>query len=148
MMKSLLLGALLVAGLLGVPDDSFAQEGAATDEGLAAGSTCPEGELSRADFGIRYRFAAGDFHEDPGRPRWVRFLTEPVLAEVDPDGPAAGRLRPNDVLVAVEGQLITTREGSRLFWFVDRDEVRLDISRGGRAETILVRPVHVCVPAA
>lgn len=147
-MKTLLLGVLLVAGLIGVPDGLLGQESAATDEGLGASRSCPEGELPRADFGIRYRFTAGDFHKDPGRPRWVRFLTEPVVAEVDPDGPAVGRLRRNDVLVAVEGQLITTLEGSRLFWFVDRDEVRLEISRGGRAETVLVPPARVCVPAA
>lgn len=147
MMKSLLIGVLLVAGLLGVPDDLLGQEGAATDEGLVATSNCPEGELPRADFGIRYRFAAGDFQDDPGRPRWVRFLTEPVVSEVHPDGPAVGRLRRNDVLVAVEGRLITTLEGSRLFWFVDRGEVRLDVLRGGRAETILIRPARVCVPA-
>lgn len=145
-MRKSLSWALVVAGLLVSGGDLQGQESSATDTGSVRVRTCPEGELPRADFGIRYRFTAGDFRDEPGRPRWVRFLTEPVVTEVDPAGPADGRLRPNDVLVAVQGHLITTREGSRLFWFADPGEVRLDVSRGGRAETIQLRPARVCTP--
>lgn len=107
---------------------------------------CPPGTAPRADLGIRFRFAAGDFVDEEGRPRWVHFLSEPVITEVDPDGPAAGRLLPGDIIVAVDDDLITTRRGSFRFWFSHGEPVRVYVSRDGRPEVRRIRPSRECVP--
>ena len=111
-----------------------------------SGRACPPGTAPRADLGIRFRFAAGDFVDEEGRPRWVHFLSEPVVTEVDPDGPAAGRLLPGDIIVAVDDALITTRGGSLRFWFSEGEPVRVYVSRGGRPEVRWIRPLRECMP--
>jgi hypothetical protein len=72
------------------------------------------------------------------RPVW-EFGGEPVIGGVRSDGPAGGRLRNGDVIVAVDGQLITTREGGRRYTAIDPgDRVRLSIRRGGRVQDVTV----------
>lgn len=107
---------------------------------------CPDGRGPRADLGIRYRFVAGDFMDpEEGRPRWVHFLTEPVVVEVEPEGPAAGKVRPGDIIVAVDDYLITTRPGSFRFWFNESDSVRLYLLRGNRGVVFSLEPLTKCV---
>ena len=43
--------------------------------------------------------------------RSASFSTEPRIIRVAPDGPSAGLLRAGDLLIAVNGRLITTRSG-------------------------------------
>lgn len=141
---ALLLGAAAVAGLLApFPAPSTPGFGWAT-QGVPG--ACPADSASRADLGIRYRFVAGDFMEDERRPTWIHFLTEPVVVEVDPRGPAAGRLRPGDVVVAVDDYLITTREGSFRFWFNQSDSLTLRVLRGSTAMVLRIEPRTECVP--
>ena len=45
--------------------------------------------------------------------RWT-FRSEPEVGGIRTDGPAAGKLREGDVLTAIDGILITTRDGARL----------------------------------
>ena len=60
-------------------------------------------------------------------------------------GPAAGRLRDGDAIVAVDGQLITTSEGGRRFSAIDPgDRVRLSIRRGGRVQDVTVQAGTRC----
>ena len=114
--------------------------------GSAQERSCPDGTAPRADPGIRIRFRAGDFVDEEGRPRWIHFLSEPVVMEVDSAGPAAGRLLPGDIIVAVDRDLITTRNGSFRFWFGDGDSLRIALLRDARPIVRWIRPVQECVP--
>jgi hypothetical protein len=75
--------------------------------------------------------------------RWLwLFVTEPEIGAVDPDGPSGGRLRAGDVLVAVDGWMITTRAGGERFSQVAPGvPVELTVRRGGfeHRETIVPR---------
>ncbi|HEY7768019.1 MAG TPA: hypothetical protein VIB55_07535, partial [Longimicrobium sp.] len=61
------------------------------------------------------------------------FEGEPRISGARANGP----LRDGDVLVAVDGQLITTREGGRRYSSIDPGErVRLSVRRGGRVQDV------------
>jgi hypothetical protein len=47
--------------------------------------------------------------------RWYEFRAEPRIGGVRPGGPAAGVLQAGDVITAIAGHLITTREGGQRF---------------------------------
>lgn len=115
-----------------------------TSSSGAQDATCPVGVPVRAEFGIRYRFTAGDFMRQEGDVRWVHFLTEPVVTAVDPAGPANGTLEVGDVIVAIDGALITTREGSRRFFTAGEQPVEMRVRRNGRPVRVHVRPRVVC----
>ena len=73
------------------------------------------------------------------------FWTEPTILDLDPSNPAASVLHEGDVLVAVDGQLITTRGGSARFSALPPDEpTRLRIRRDGRTMELSVPVASVC----
>lgn len=73
------------------------------------------------------------------------FWTEPTILELDQEHPAAAVLREGDVLIAVDGELITTREGSARFSALPVGEAtRLRIRREGRATELSVPVVATC----
>ena len=79
---------------------------------------------------------------------WTQFGAEPELRDIRPDGPAAGRLREGDILVAVDGALITTRAGSlRLARTRPGHAVRLTIRRAGRNRDVVIVPEAGSAPA-
>ena len=53
---------------------------------------------------------------------WV-FSTEPRIFTIQDGGPAEGILEPGDYLVAIDGLLITTREGGRRYASLEPGEV-------------------------
>jgi len=62
----------------------------------------------------------------------IEFDGEPVLTGITKGGPADGKLEEGDVLVAVDGEPITTRAGAmRLSWLKPGESVRLTIRRQG-----------------
>lgn len=72
---------------------------------------------------------------------WV-FHSEPRINKVDRDGPAHGKLKGGDYIVAIDGKLITTRAaGSRFGRIEAGDEVVLTVRRGDRTfdRTIVAR---------
>jgi len=76
--------------------------------------------------------------------RWV-FHSEPRVREVSAEGPAAGKLREGDILTAIDGVLITTREGSRRFATVAPGApVTLTVRRDGREFPVRVVADAVC----
>ncbi|HEX9937638.1 MAG TPA: PDZ domain-containing protein [Longimicrobium sp.] len=78
------------------------------------------------------------------RRRYYRFGTEPRLNGIH--GPGAGRLREGDVLVAVDGHLVTTDQaGDRLAAVRRGERVRLDVRRGGRVEAVEVVAGERCM---
>lgn len=79
-------------------------------------------------------------------PRHViyRFGTEPRVDEVSAAG--EGRLREGDVLVAVDGHLITTEEAvDRIAEIRRGDRVRLTVRRGGRTQDVAVTTGERCM---
>ena len=80
--------------------------------------------------------------------RWT-MSTEPEIDSVDPDGPARGRLRAGDILVAVDGALITTAEGGRRYGAVRPGQsVTLTVRRGGRSQDVELVAGERCGPRA
>jgi PDZ domain len=81
--------------------------------------------------------------QSPGRIRY-RFGAEPRLRKISPTG--EGRLREGDVLVAVDGDLITTAEGGeRLIRAPRGQRVRLTVRRGGATQNVDVVAGERCV---
>lgn len=113
-----------------------------------AQETCPEGRPVTGDLGIdRYRCIGGACQI------WIRterglahdFTTEPRIHALDPDGPAADRLRVGDVVVAVDDVLITTPAGGRRIASLDPGvPVQLWIRREGRDLHLEVIPTPGC----
>lgn len=73
------------------------------------------------------------------------FFTEPTILSLDPDKPASRVLRAGDVIVAIEGDLITTAEGSARYSSLPASsDVSLRVRRGGRLLDLLVPTGAVC----
>jgi C-terminal processing protease CtpA/Prc len=82
----------------------------------------------------------GDFVYNENGPSWL-FKTEPKISKVDPEGPSRGQLREGDVIVAINGTLITTERAGLRFANLDGSEpVELEIRRGSKRRTVSVVP--------
>jgi hypothetical protein len=83
-----------------------------------------------------------------GRARLVRrwtFRSEPEVGGIRPDGPAAGKLREGDILTAIDGVLITTRDGSRRFAdLTPGTTATLTVRRNGREIPVRIVADAVC----
>jgi hypothetical protein len=76
--------------------------------------------------------------------RWI-FRSEPVVGGVLRHGPSAGKLRDGDVITAVNGALITTREGGMRFSRMAPGEtVTLRVRRDGREIDVPVTVGSIC----
>ena len=132
--------ALLCTALLAtLPATALAQEPASVCPWPGVGSDpasigierllCRGGECE-----INLRDEGGLFH---------RFTTEPVLQRLTPEAPPA--LRAGDVLVAVDGALITTQEGGRRLARLQVGvPANLRLRRGGRETEVRVVPRPGC----
>lgn len=125
---------------------------------------CPPGEALTADLGIsslecqnctlrivnvREDVAAQlGRHFTPLDPTFTflwRFRSEPVIRAVREDGPAEGLLEPGDVIVAIDGDLITTGEAGYRFSNAEIGRpVVLTIRRDGDLSRVKIRPVARC----
>lgn len=73
------------------------------------------------------------------------FFTEPTVLSVRDDAPAANLLREGDVIVAIDGELITTRRGWEAFNDLPPEGVvELRVRRDGRLQEIPVPLKRVC----
>jgi len=78
--------------------------------------------------------------------RFWLFQSEPEITALDPDGAAKGKLKVADVIVAIDGLLITTRKaGERLAAIEPGEPVTVTVRRGGKTvtETIVPGPAPV-----
>jgi len=113
---------------------------------------CPVGQLEIGTIGIgelQCENCSFDTHiladSGIGRRAWD-FRSEPTIGRVVAGSPAAGRLRGGDVITAVDGQLITTREGGRRYgMLVPGRPVALRIRRDGQEHELTLTPVVECV---
>ncbi len=73
------------------------------------------------------------------------FSVQPWLWEIDPDGPASGKLEDGDRLLAVNGVSITSTEAGRILGDLDAgDEVSLDVRRGSIVSTVEIEVGLTC----
>lgn len=71
---------------------------------------------------------------------WL-FHAEPEIRGVDRDGPSYGKLEDGDVIVGIDGMLITTRKaGIRFSNLIAGEPVELTVRRKGRMRTVTVVP--------
>lgn len=104
---------------------------------LQASAQCPDGRPPHIDPGIPPLVCRGgecELNRSDARGTYHVFTVEPVV--YDP-GLSAGSLRDDDVIVAVDGALISTREaGERLAGVRHGEVVVLRIRRNGREESV------------
>jgi membrane-associated protease RseP (regulator of RpoE activity) len=136
-------GTLGVTSLLAMACVSvaMAQETDACPAGQVEIGTIGIGELQceNCSFDIEIRADSGI-----GRRVWD-FRSEPTIGRIVAGGPAAGRLRAGDVITAIDGQLITTREGGlRYGALVPGRDVTLGIRRDGQEHRVSITPVGEC----
>jgi S1-C subfamily serine protease len=80
------------------------------------GGPCSEGQPAMGTLGINYLLCVGgscQVYLKTGKGITHDFSTEPRIETIAPNSPAAGKLRQGDVITAIDGVLITTREGGR-----------------------------------
>ena len=75
---------------------------------------------------------------------YYTFTSEPRIRAIDPDGPAAGILQRGDVIVAIDGLLITTHQaGVRYAGITAGEPVEITVRRDGRLRTFTIVPIAV-----
>ncbi len=91
------------------------------------------------------KMSIGVWTQDEHPLRVVRFLSEPEVGAVDPEGPSYGKVKAGDVIVAISGELITTEAAGFLFT-IPPEGVPLDLTvrRDGVEEKVTVVPTEIC----
>jgi len=111
--------------------------------GVAA-QTCPNGRAMKPTLGVgQLQCVTGDgctIGDDA-----AAFSTEPSVWKIAPHGPAGSVLRDGDVIVAVEGNLITTRAGGAMLVNLPSNQaVHLRIRRNGIESETRITPTPSC----
>lgn len=132
--------------LLALP--GFAMSGARTAQ-MRSNGACPEGHPETGDIGIEYLLCVGGrcaVNLRTSRGGYTHdFSTEPMIRGIRPGSPAAGELRSGDTLVAIDGCLVTTREGGRRLANLEPGvPVTLHIRRDGEEMDVVVVPETGC----
>jgi membrane-associated protease RseP (regulator of RpoE activity) len=109
---------------------------------------CPEGHPETGDLGIESLLCVSgsctvNLRTDRGYVH--EFSTEPRIQGLRDGSPADGKLRDGDILIAIDGVLITTREGGRRMANLKPGvPVTLRIRRGGREMDVVLVPRLGC----
>lgn len=100
---------------------------------------CGEGQGPMLDIGIAsLRFARANLLPVDERMIWS-FTSEPSVVAVRPGGPADGKLEPDDRIISIDGQLITSAEGGRRWSGVGVGRtVTLVVRRGDREREVRI----------
>ncbi|MFC1660365.1 PDZ domain-containing protein [Gemmatimonadota bacterium] len=143
-MKGKTMGMVILAtGALLAPPPAAAQ-------GVGIGQVaCPEG-TAKGTLGISGLDCRGECTltmNEKGEEQAWSFTVEPRITGVEAGGAADGSLQPGDALVAIDGVLITTQEGGRLFANLEPDrDVRIQFRRDGRLAEVTLRSGSTCPP--
>ena len=77
----------------------------------------------------------------------IEFVTEPILTGIRKGGPAEGKLQEHDVLVSIDGQLITTRAAAIQYsWLEPGKLVKVTVRRDGVLKDVEITPSARCAP--
>ncbi len=129
--------AVAMVGFGHVPDATAQERGA---------QACGAGEWVEGDLGIAGLECNCTFSMTEEGERWWSFRAEPVIRGVRRNSPGEGVLKEGDVITAIDGMLITTREAGRRYANVEPgDEVELTIRRDGRIEKVKMVAGERCV---
>ncbi len=113
--------------------------GSAAAQEQTAEAACAEGEFVVADYGfsgLECNCAFSVFTD--GRRRWS-FRSEPQVRGVRDGSPADGVIERGDIITAIDGLLITTREaGERFATVKPGEEVTFTVRRGDRVSKVQV----------
>jgi hypothetical protein len=116
-----------------------------TAELPAQNSTCGVGQVAVPYFG----WDGTECTNCVIRGSYIEYLKEPLISSIRGDGPAAGRLREHDMLLAVDGLTITTPEAwHRLRDAKPGESLRFRVRNEGtlREETIIASSRCVAAP--
>jgi hypothetical protein len=108
---------------------------------------CVAPAVLTGDLGFTGLQCKGCSFGDPGIPGLVDvlFATEPTLFGITRGGPADGKLEELDVLVALNGQLITTQAGALLYSRPTPGKpLRLTLRRAGALRDVEIVPAPRC----
>ena len=109
---------------------------------------CPAG-MEQGEIGILGLDCVGDCTlniRDDGRNRSWFFSTEPRVIGVESGGPTSGVLEPGDLLVAIDGLLITSKEGGQRYANLEPGErISLRYRRDGRVREASIRVEVGCL---
>jgi membrane-associated protease RseP (regulator of RpoE activity) len=112
---------------------------------VSVAAACSEGWSTLGALGIT-EFNCDCTFDNNSNPAW-RFRGEPQIKSIASNGPATGRLRPGDVIVAIDGMLITTRAaGARLAELEPGEPLTLTVRRGNREVDVRIVPDERCDP--
>lgn len=110
---------------------------------------CPEG-VANGTLGISGWDCRGECTltlNEKGEEQYWSFTVEPRITGITRGGPAEGILRTNDVLVAIDGFLVTTSEGGRRIASLEPDQrVTIRYRRDGRMAEATIQAGSVCPP--
>ncbi|MEE8360868.1 MAG: PDZ domain-containing protein [Gemmatimonadales bacterium] len=109
-------------------------------------ASCPGGAATVGDLGVDFECQDCElsYRASSGTWRW-RFRSEPTIKHVGASGPSRGKLRSGDVLVSIDGRLITTRSGgARLADLEPGEPVTVSVRRNGRDVTTEITPTAAC----
>jgi membrane-associated protease RseP (regulator of RpoE activity) len=122
----------------------------AAQQGVAL--TCPAGSARVATLGYAELECSNctiSLSEEIPGTRIYEFRSEPKIGGIKAGGPAAGKLKDGDVIAAIDGHLITTREGGRRFGQLEIGKsVTLTVRRGSREIDMVVTPAAKCERAS
>ncbi|HEY2171687.1 MAG TPA: PDZ domain-containing protein [Candidatus Angelobacter sp.] len=111
--------------------------------GLPAQEACSAGQQAVPYFGW-YVTACTDCSM---RGYYTEYLRPPRISSIRADGPAAGRLQENDLLLAVDGLSIITPEAwHRLRDAKSGDALRFTVSNEGTTRDETIRVASRCLP--
>jgi hypothetical protein len=126
-----------------VVPDSYSFGELASDIGKLASRSS---RYSLEMLGIAEMVCKCTFTSDGDEKLWL-FQVEPEIKGIDRNGPAHGKLENGDVIVAIDGMLITTRKaGLRFANLTAGEPVELKVRRGRHTRTVTVIPQAVPEP--
>jgi membrane-associated protease RseP (regulator of RpoE activity) len=137
---------LALAALALTPGNHAAAQGRPAAAPSCAGGASAVGHLGYSGLSCN----CTHFYDEtnPDASVW-RFRGEPRIEGVKRGGPAEGKLRRGDLVVAIDGALITSDEGGRRFAQLEPGlPVTLTVRRDGRDLTVEITPDATCPPEA
>ena len=143
-MKRMTTGLVMAVGLVAV-----CPVGMLGQVGIAGEQECAEGKAT-GTLGISGWDCRGECTltmNEKGQEQLWSFTVEPRITGITRGGPADGILRTDDLLVAIDGFLITTAEGGRRIAAIDPGQrVTVRFRRDGRLADAVIEAGSVCPP--